>query len=60
MFFNDLINGEKLVFIDFLVEWCGLCKVMVFILKEVVGEIDGKVFIVKIDVDCNCVFVIKM
>ncbi|RMG82035.1 MAG: thioredoxin [Bacteroidetes bacterium] len=51
--FNQLINSEQPVLIDFHAEWCGPCKMQAPILKEVAGEMKGKVRIVKIDVDKN-------
>ena len=51
--FSDLINSDKPVLIDFSAEWCGPCKMMAPILKEVAKNVNGRVRILKIDVDRN-------
>lgn len=51
--FNDLINGEQPVLVDFSAEWCGPCKAMAPILKDVKKEMDNTIKIIKVDVDKN-------
>ena len=51
--FDTIINSEKPVLIDFFATWCGPCKTLEPILKQVKDSMGERISIIKIDVDKN-------
>ena len=51
--FQELINSDKPVLVDFWAEWCGPCKMIGPIVEELAGEMEGQAVIAKMDVDAN-------
>lgn len=51
--FSELIKGDTPVLVDFYADWCGPCKMMGPILKELKTELGNEINIIKIDAEKN-------
>jgi thioredoxin 1 len=50
--FDELINAsDRPVLVDFWAEWCGPCRVMGPIIKQIAGEYSGRLITVKVNID---------
>jgi thioredoxin 1 len=49
--FNTVINQDGLVLVDFYADWCGPCKMLAPVLKEVKAVLKDNVKIIKINID---------
>lgn len=51
--FQDIINSDKPVLIDFFATWCGPCQMLGPVLKHVKDSLGDRISIIKVDVDKN-------
>jgi thioredoxin 1 len=52
-FQNEVLGANKPVLVDFSAVWCQPCKMLDPVVKQLAGEWEGKVKVVKIDADEN-------
>ncbi len=51
--FDEIINTDKPVLVDFWAEWCGPCKAIGPVVEELAGDLEGKAIVGKLNVDEN-------
>lgn len=50
-FENEVLQADSPVLVDFWAEWCGPCKALSPLIDEIAGEMDGKVKVVKVNIE---------
>ena len=58
-FETEVLNSSEPVLVDFSAVWCQPCKMLDPVVKQLAGEWNGKVKVVKIDADENPNLVMK-
>ena len=52
-FYDTVVNAKGIQLVDFYAEWCGPCKVMNPLMQQLQDDLDGKITVVKVDVDSH-------
>jgi thioredoxin 1 len=56
---NIILNSDMPVLVDFWAEWCGPCRIVGPIVKQLAQSLEGKVKVFKLNVDRNQEIVTK-
>ncbi|MCH7735244.1 MAG: thioredoxin [Chloroflexi bacterium] len=52
-FTEEVLNSDLPVLVDFWADWCGPCKMVAPIVEELANDYDGKLKVMKVDVDSS-------
>lgn len=52
-FKEEVLNSDMPVLVDFWATWCGPCKMLAPVIEQLSENLDGKIKVLKMDVDQN-------
>jgi len=52
-FKSEVLDSDVPVLVDFWAAWCAPCKMIAPIVEELAGEYEGRIKVVKMDIDAN-------
>lgn len=58
--FDELINSETPVLVDYWAEWCAPCRALAPALEEIAGEMSEQLKVAKVNIDDNREVAVKM